>query len=194
MHILTALTALLPTALAIFPDEAYKVDYQHALIGFPQPHTTFFHQPQRDSKASLIYSLSEHGILGAVNPKDGSVVWRQVLSKDMNFTKSFLVPSNNYGTVVSAIDNQIASWTAVDGKLAWIREEYLPGQVVDLKSLDALGAGEAGPSRDLITVFKGDTGTVQRLDGKTGESKWQYADSRYGLIGGGWNMWTLSDD
>ncbi|KAF2673958.1 DUF1620-domain-containing protein [Microthyrium microscopicum] len=177
MRFLTAVAALLPAAFALFPDEAYKLDYHHAALGLPQRHATFFHQPQRDSKASLIYTLSELGILGAVNPKDGSLIWRQNLNQQNNSTKSFLVPSSTYGTVVSGLETQIAAWSAKDGRLAWSKEQAGLGNVVDLKSLEALGNGEVGPSKDIIATLDGVTATVQRLDGNTGETKWQYTDS-----------------
>lgn len=65
----------------------------------------------------------------------------------------------------------------MDGKLIWSRQQYLPGKVVDLKSLEALGEEESGPGSDLLAVFQGETPTVQRIDSVTGEAKWQYADS-----------------
>jgi outer membrane protein assembly factor BamB len=179
MRLLPTLLACIPAVTAIFLDEASKIDYHYQLVGFPQQHTTFFHQPQRDSKATLIYTLSEHSIIGAINPKDGSMVWRQQLPHEVsNSTNSFLITNLQNDAVISAIEDQIASWSAVDGKMVWSRQQYLPGKVVDLKSLEALGEGEANPGSDLVAVFQGETTVVQRLDARTGEAKWQYADSR----------------
>jgi outer membrane protein assembly factor BamB len=178
MRLLPALLACIPAVTAIFLDEASNIDYHHELVGFPQRHTTFFHTPQRESKATLIYTLSEHSILGAVNPKDGSLVWRQQLPQQAaNSTNSFLITNIQNDAVISAVEDQIASWSAVDGKLIWSRQQYLPGKVVELKSLEAIGEGESTPGADLIAIFQGETPVVQRIDAKTGEAKWQYADS-----------------
>jgi ER membrane protein complex subunit 1 len=175
MRFLSALVAtLLPTALAVFQDEAGEVDYHHALLGLPQIHTTFFHQPQPSSKASLVYSLSELYILGAINPRDGSLVWRQRLQPGPNSNSTFLFRGEAH-SIVSGVDGQIACWSSIDGKLVWSAEQNLPGTLVDLNSI------EIGPSgnRDVAALFQGETTTVQRLDGKSGAPIWQYKDTRY---------------
>jgi outer membrane protein assembly factor BamB len=174
MRLFSALAvSLLPTALAVFQDEAGEVDYHHALLGLPQRHTTFFHQPQPSSKASLVYSLSELHILGAINPKDGSLVWRQRLQPGLNSNASFLFPGHSQ-SIVSGVDGHIACWTAIDGKLIWSVEQDLPGTLVDLNSLDI------GPlGHDVAALFQGESITVQRLDGKNGSPIWQYKDTRY---------------
>jgi ER membrane protein complex subunit 1 len=164
--------SLLPSAWALSPDEAYKVDYHHALLGLPQRHTTFFHQPQSNSKASLIYTLSDRLLVGAINPKDGSLVWRQAL--DANSTTSVLVASG-HESVVSGVNNQVASWNALDGRLIWSREHDLPGELVDLNTVVT---GSSDGDVDVVALFQGTTPIVQKLDGKTGASLWQYIDSR----------------
>ena len=65
------------SSLAIFVDEVNDIDFHHALLGVPSPQSTFFHRPSSSSNASLLYTLSDRLVLGAVNPKDGSLVWRQ---------------------------------------------------------------------------------------------------------------------
>ncbi|KAL2158367.1 hypothetical protein VTH06DRAFT_4415, partial [Thermothelomyces fergusii] len=69
-----------PGAHAIFRDEVGHIDYHHQLLGLPQRETTFFHRPRRDDRASLLYTLSDLGVLGAVNPATGEILWRQSLS------------------------------------------------------------------------------------------------------------------
>jgi outer membrane protein assembly factor BamB len=167
--------SLLPTAWAIYPDEAFKIDYHHALLGVPQQHTTFFHQPQSNSKASLIYSLSDRFIVGAVNPKDGSLVWRQAL--ESNSTTSALVPGDGYDSIVSGVDGQISSWNALDGRLFWSRDYDLPGKLVDLNTVDVTSVDDLD-RKDVVALFQASTPVVQKLDGKTGVSLWQYIDSR----------------
>jgi ER membrane protein complex subunit 1 len=177
MRLLSALVAtLLPTVLAVFQDEAWKVDYHHALLGLPQRHTTFFHQPQPSSKASLLYTLSELGLLGAINPKDGTLVWRQKLQPGPASNSSFLFPGDGQTSVVSGVDGQIASWSAIDGKLIWSNQNSLPGVLIDLNSIEV----DASTGRkDIAALFQGDSTLVQRLNSKTGEPVWQYKDTRY---------------
>ena len=173
MRPLTLLAALLPAAaLAVFPEDAYKVDYHHALLGAPQRQNSFFHRPQAASKASLLYTLTDRRQVGAVLPKDGSVVWRHQLPAAAN--ASFLVVGDGVNSVVSGVDREIASWRAVDGRLVWKRAEGLPGDLVHLNTLD-LDDGR----KDILGLFDGETPVVQRIDGRTGSPVWQYTDSRY---------------
>ncbi|KAG7291856.1 hypothetical protein NEMBOFW57_001877 [Staphylotrichum longicolle] len=74
-HLLPAAAALLaaltPTAHAVFRDEVGHIDYHHLLLGLPQRETTFLHRPRRADRASLLYTLSDVGVVGAVNPAAG---------------------------------------------------------------------------------------------------------------------------
>lgn len=177
MKLITALVAfLLPTALAVFEDEAGSVDYYHALLGYPQRHATFFHRPQPASKASLIYTLSELDRLGAINPKDGSLLWRQQLTPGPNSNASFLLPGDRHISIVSGVDGQIASWSAMDGKLIWNVQHDLPGTLVDLNSL-VVDAAES--HKDIVGLFHLQSGhsLVQRREGSNGHPIWQYTDT-----------------
>jgi outer membrane protein assembly factor BamB len=172
MRPLSLLAALLPAAaLAVFPEEAYTVDYHHALLGAPQRHSSFFHRPQAASKASLLYTLTDKLQVGAVLPKDGSVVWRHQLPAA---NASFLVIGDGVNSVVSGVDREVAAWRAVDGRLVWKRAEDLPGDLVHLNTLD-LDDGR----KDVLGLFEGETPVVQRIDGRTGSPVWQYTDNRY---------------
>jgi outer membrane protein assembly factor BamB len=180
MRLFSALSAtLLPTVLAVFQDEAWQVDYHHALLGLPQRHTTFFHRPQSSSKASLLYTLSEIGLLGAINPKDGTLVWRQKLQPGSQSNSSFLFPGDGQTLVVSGVDEQIASWSAIDGKQIWSVQHALPGVLIDLNSIEV---DSSKGRKDVAALFQGESALVQRLDGKTGQPVWQYKDTRYALF------------
>ena len=113
---------LLPTSLAVFVDDAWKVDWHLALVGTPQQDTTFFHQPVVASKASLLYTLSDKAVLAAVNPRDGSLQWRQQLSHATNST--FLRPAHDQDIVISAVDGQVAAWSAADGRQLWSQDTH----------------------------------------------------------------------
>lgn len=181
MRLLLSLTAcLIASVRAVFPDEAYEVDYHHALLGFPQPDTTFFHQPYSNSKASLLYTLSEASAIGAINPKDGSLVWRQFPSSDSNSTDALLKAGEGQDTVVSAVDGTIRAWSASDGKLVW-EDKVRGGKVRDINILESASIEATDGAKDTIAIIDDGQTNIKRLDGKTGKTVWTYVDERYVL-------------
>lgn len=179
MHIpialLAAVSTLLRLTVAVLADDAWEVDYHLALLGAPQEHTTFFHQPFVGSKASLLYTLSEQAILGAINPKDGSVVWRQSLNKHGNVTDSFLRVGEAQDVLISGADGEITAWGASDGRQIW-SHTILDGTVKDLEIIEVPDANQAPGSKDAIVLSAGPKGTVLRLDGQDGYVKWSFRD------------------
>jgi outer membrane protein assembly factor BamB len=168
-----------PSAFAIYADEVGHIDYHHALLGVPSSQSTFFHRPSSSSNAALLYTLSENSLLGAVNPKDGSLLWRQNLSRpgvtpDRD-AQGLLRASGGKNAVVSALGDYVSAWSALDGKLIW--ESSSPGMpVVDLELLELEDASSAPLVTDAIALSGGHAGSVRRLDGSTGEVKWEYHD------------------
>jgi len=160
---------------AVYADEAYQVDYHHALLGPPQAHTTFFHRPSANSKASLLYTLSESLILGAANPKDGAVLWRQRLADPArNSTSAGLLKAGaGANTIVSAVDRVVQAWDAVDGRLAWIWQGE--GKI---KALEVI-AGDQGENDVLVLSEEGPNSVVRRLAAYTGDVVWEHRDTRY---------------
>lgn len=161
---------------AIFADEAYLTDYHLALLGIPQAHTTFFNRPSIASKASLLYTLSERFVLGAVNPKDGAVIWRQRLADraQNESTAGFLKAGEDGDTLVSGVNSKVQSWDATDGRLVW--EWKGDARIRGLETV----RGE----RDVLVV-SGDGGpaaVVRRLVASTGELSWEFKDTRFGAI------------
>ena len=156
----------IPT-LAIFADEAYKIDFQHALLGTPKSQNTFFHAPSAASKASLLYTLSEKAILGAINPKDGAIVWRQDLADAGNrSTKSFLKAGDKANVIISGIGDKVRAWDAADGRLVWSWQAT--GEIHGLEILDLPGASKA------VAVLSGevDSLTITSLDNALGTVEW----------------------
>lgn len=176
---LLLLASCVPSALAIYPDEVNHVDFHHALLGLPTPQSTFFLKPSSASNASLLYTLSEKSILGAVNPRDGSLVWRQNVSRSsLPNSDGLLRASDGINGVISGAGDYLSSWTALDGKLIW-ENWFSDGSVTDLELLELEDASAAGTTRDTIALIAGDNaGAVKRIDGKTGNVKWEYKDDR----------------
>lgn len=152
--LLSAACLTIRSTLAVFADEAWNVDYHYALLGEPREETTFFHQPNPSSRASLVYTLSEENMLGAINPRDGAVVWRHALSSNANGSLSsnvgFLRAGEGQDVVVSGVADQVAAWSAADGRLVWSVD--VQGQLEDLEILE-LEDGKATPgAKDTVVI------------------------------------------
>ncbi|KAH1303388.1 hypothetical protein KXW98_004081 [Aspergillus fumigatus] len=177
---LLLLTSCVPSTVAIYPDEVNHIDFHHALLGTPSSHSTFFLKPSSSSNASLLYTLSQKLLLGAVNPRDGSLVWRQnvsrsLLSKDDGQVQSFLRASDGSNAMVSAVGDYISSWSALDGKLIW--ENWFAGEpVIDLELLELEDAGATSSARDAIALYGHKAGVLRRLDSESGDVKWEFKD------------------
>ena len=157
---------------AIFADEAYQVDYHHALLGVPQPRTTFFHRPSIASKASLLYTLSNRLVLGAVNPKDGSIIWRQQLvDRAQNETvPGFMKAGEGGKTLVTAIGETVESWDATDGRLTW--------QWKGNGTIKSLETTERGNDVIVLSEATDTLVIVRKISTETGAVLWEHRDTR----------------
>ena len=200
--LLTLFLSSVSSVHAILADEAYHVDYHHALLGIPQAETTFFHQPSASSSASLLYTISDKAILGAVNPKDGSVVWRQSLADSLpeppsvvedvvkmadeeqqkalsiGPAKAGLIAEEGSSFVVSYYGSAVSAWDAMNGKLAWQR--FMP-QGQHVKSAQLISSGRdvlSSSAVDVVVLHGAEGGTITRLDGSSGAVVWEYEDRR----------------
>ena len=171
------LLGLSSLASAVFQDEVDDIDFHHALFGVPQAETTFFHRPRRDDKASLLYTLGDVGVFGAVNPASGAVVWRHQISEG-NITNGggHLRAAEGEEWVASAWGSSVAAWSAMTGRNVWHNE--FAGEV---KDLEIMGLTEAGARKDVLLLSEedGDVGTVtvlRRLHGATGAVVWEFRE------------------
>lgn len=177
--VLWAWTILLQSAFAIFTDEAFHLDYHHALLGVPLSDATFFHKPQSLSNASLLYALSDKALLGAINPKDGSILWRQSLSStaDSQVRRAFLAVGERDGQITTGYQNAVYCWDALDGKLRWEHHTDKSTQVEGVQ-LVPTATSDAETPQDAIVLASGESGlTVVRLSGHDGAKKWTYTSS-----------------
>ncbi|KAF3010760.1 hypothetical protein E8E13_007451 [Curvularia kusanoi] len=169
------LAACFASVSAIFEDDAYHIDFHYALLGLPKQDATFFQKPYGGSKASLLYSISENQTIGAINPKDGALVWRQQPVSEPR-GKGHLRAADEQDTVVSAVGDRITAWSSSDGRLVW--ETTVDGAVVeDLEILEQEDGITKDEAKDAIVLVAGPTHGVKRLDGKTGRVKWTYEDT-----------------
>ncbi|CAG7923069.1 unnamed protein product [Penicillium olsonii] len=172
--------ACLSPAVAIYSDEVNHVDFHHALLGTPSPDSTFFLKPSTASNASLLYTLSDKLLVGAVNPRDGALVWRQNLSRSADSPTrgaGLLRGLDGNDALVGAAGNYISSWSAQDGKLGW-EKRLTEGVVADIELLELEDATATSGIRDAIAVVGSDgVGIVRRLDGATGKTIWEHKDT-----------------
>jgi outer membrane protein assembly factor BamB len=175
-HAAWTLAACLAPAAAIFEDDAYHIDFHYALLGLPKHEATFFQKPYAGSKASLLYSISQNQTIGAINPKDGALVWRQHFSTESH-SQGHLRSGSEQDTVISAVGDRISAWSASDGRLVW--ETSFPAAVVeDLEILEQEDGMTISEAKDAIVLLSAGTHGVKRLDGKTGQTKWTFEDTR----------------
>jgi hypothetical protein len=178
-HAALTLAACLAPAAAIFEDDAYHIDFHYALLGLPKHEATFFQKPYAGSKASLLYSISQNQTIGAINPKDGALVWRQHFTTQPQ-APGHLRSGHEQDTVVSAVGDRITAWSAADGRLVW--ESTVNGAVVeDLEILEQEDGSTINEAKDAIILLSAATHGVKRLDGKTGLTKWTFEDTRFAM-------------
>ena len=123
----------------------------------------------------MLYTLSEKHVLAAINPKDGSIVWRQHLKDHVNrlpALESFLKATKTENTIITAIGGTVNAWDAADGKLVW--EWETTGTVMGLEVLDIEGS-----KKDLILlVEENGKGLIRRLGAADGQLVWEHTDER----------------
>ncbi|KAF2264179.1 DUF1620-domain-containing protein [Lojkania enalia] len=178
-HAAAVLAVCLAPAFAIFEDDAYHIDFHHPLLGLPKHDGTFFQKPYAASKASLLYALTDDHAIGVINPKDGSLVWRQVPSLGRNGT-GLLRAGENQDTVISALGDHVTAWSGSDGRIVW--ETGIDGATVeDLEILEQEDGISNAEAKDAVILLSNQS--VKRLDGKTGRVKWAYQDTRQSCSG-----------
>jgi hypothetical protein len=172
---LLSLLLAVPFVGAVFRDEVGDIDFHHTLVGVPLPERTFFHRPRKDDRASLLYTLSDVGIIGAVNPGSGALVWRQPLSRD-NLTTSddggFLRVGDGENWLAAAHGSSVHAWSAMSGRNMWWAD--FAGTVRDLEMMELTASGE----KDVLALFEEDRSVVaRRLSGTTGKVVWEHRES-----------------
>lgn len=173
MRLTTLLLAATSLVGAVFVDEVGDIDYHHELIGVPQVETTLFHKPRRDDKASLLYTLSDVGVLGAVNPSNGAVVWRQSLTGNITNGGGHLRAAEDEDWVVSAYGSSVHAWNALSGRNAWWID--FVGTIKDLEVMEMTENGR----KDVLALFEEEDGStvLRRLNGADGTVVWENKDA-----------------
>ncbi|EFX02072.1 duf1620 domain containing protein [Grosmannia clavigera kw1407] len=190
---LAALVAL-PSVHATYRDEVGDIDFQYDLVGVPQEQQTFFHRPRPDDRASLLYTLSDVGVLGAVNPGSGALVWRHLLEDESDesydatttattgktYTQASghgrLAAVDGEGWLAAGLGSSVHAWAALSGRSLWWMD--FAGELVGLDVV----AGAADTAASILALFREDgpasTATVLRqLSSDDGRVLWEIRDA-----------------
>ncbi|KAI1272702.1 hypothetical protein F5Y07DRAFT_391856 [Xylaria sp. FL0933] len=168
---LSVLLALPAGVRAVFQDEIGHIDYHHELLGVPQRETTFFHRPRTEEKASLLYTLSDLGVLGAVNPSNGAIVWRQLLAGNVTDGGGFLRAAEDQSWLVGAYGSSVSSWDALTGRNVW--SLHFNGEVKDVEVMELTERG----GKDVLALHQEHGATVtRRIHGTEGHVVWEHKE------------------
>ncbi|KAI1642828.1 DUF1620-domain-containing protein [Daldinia loculata] len=172
-----ALLLALPAAVrAVFKDEVGHIDFHHKLLGVPQRETTFFHHPRPQEKASLLYTLSDLGVLGAVNPGNGAIVWRQLLNKNVTDGGGHLRAGEDETWLASALGSSVHAWDAISGRNVWTLD--FDGAVKDLEIMEMTEKDH----KDVLALYQEDGATVaRRIHGIEGRVVWEFRELTKGV-------------
>ncbi|XXH03130.1 hypothetical protein Hte_009523 [Hypoxylon texense] len=167
-----AVLLALPAAVrAVFKDEVGHIDYHHELLGVPQRETTFFHRPRPQDKASLLYTLSDLGVLGAVNPGNGAIVWRHLLNGNITEGGGHLRAGEDETWLASALGSSVHTWDAITGRNVWTLD--FDGVVKDLEIMEMTEDNH----KDVLALHEEDGTTVaRRIHGTEGRVVWEYRE------------------
>lgn len=169
---ITALLALPAAVRAVFRDEVGDVDFHYELLGLPQRETTFFHRPRPEDKASLLYTLSDVGVLGAVNPSSGGVVWRQLIGGNITNGGGHLRAGDGESWVAGAYGGAVHAWDAVSGRNVWWKD--FAGEVKDLEVMEVTEKGR----KDVLALYNEDgSTTLRRLNSADGSMVWEFKET-----------------
>ncbi|KAL1903442.1 hypothetical protein Sste5346_000068 [Sporothrix stenoceras] len=190
---LLVLAAAAPAVVdaVVYKDQVGDIDFHHQLVGLPQRDTTFFHRPRLEDKASLLYTLSDVGVLGAVNPSSGALVWRQLLVGDDNsvaaeadatFGKGHVEAVEGEGWLAAGLGDSVHAWNAVSGRSVWWAD--FAGEVADVAVAAAAEKAEGADvatRRDVLALFLEDGHVVlRRLAGNDGHVVWEHREAHTG--------------
>lgn len=166
---LAVLLALPAAVRAVFKDEVGHIDYHHELLGVPQRETTFFHRPRPSEKASLLYTLSDLGVLGAVNPGNGAIVWRQLLNESSTDGGGHLRAGEDDTWLASAMGSSVHTWDAISGCNVWTLN--FEGTVKDLEVMEMT----EGDRKDVLALHEeAGTTVARRIHGTEGSVVWEW--------------------
>jgi len=126
----------------------------------------------RDDKASLLYTLSDVGVLGAVNPSNGAVMWRQLLAGNVTDGGGFVRAGEGENWICSALGGTVQAWNAVSGRNKFSMD--FAGEVKDLEIMEMT----ENDRKDVLALYDEAGATVlRRLNSQDGSVVWEFKEN-----------------
>lgn len=129
---------------------------------------------------TAIFSATESGIISAVNPRNGNIVWRQHLDDEI---QGFYLDGETAVVVEGQGGQKVHYFHALTGWNLWTRQLTPPGQgrlSNDGAAREALPASDVAfvpspeaPQWDVVVLNNGDT--VRRLEVENGKELWKFS-------------------
>ncbi|RKF74162.1 ER membrane protein complex subunit 1 [Golovinomyces cichoracearum] len=164
---------IIPSAIAILADGAYDIDYHYDLLGLPLHDNTFFYRPRKDDKATLLYTLSDMSIIGAINPSTGKLVWRQKLPDRHRNEKGFLRGIRGKGIVISGMGQKVDFWDSMSG-ISICNHEF-SGVIRDLEVIET-AMGEKSTNNVVVLFEEEGQAVIRLINADSGDVIWEYRD------------------
>ena len=193
--VLIAILSLLfnstPTS-ALSRNDAGKIDWHVPRIGVPHISSASatkylsprFHrlikpdQDVKDKAQTAIFVATESNAVGALNPRNGNLVWRQVL-EDNDPVQAFYQASDVALSISGAGGANVRLYHGTTGFVIWETAQHKP--------IDGLLPESGAPGVDAAFLRYGEGGgdvitlanarTVRRLDGRFGREVWRWEPS-----------------
>ena len=184
------LLAASATEAIVHRDQVDDIDFHYELLGLPHRDTTFFQRPRPEDKASLLYTLSDAGVLGAVNPSTGAVVWRQLLGAEDDTSPAShgsVQAVDDAGWLVAGLGSSVHAWNSVSGRNIWWQD--FAGEVGDVAVVDKTDTNTntktkanklPAARKDVLAAAYEDAASqivLRRLAGDDGHVVWEYRES-----------------
>ncbi|TQS33018.1 hypothetical protein Golomagni_06651, partial [Golovinomyces magnicellulatus] len=115
---------------------------------------------------------SDLGVIGAVNPGTGEIVWRQQISEQLANGGGFLRAPSDENWVAAAQGGNVQAWNAQTGRSVW--HAQFAGEVKDLEILEF-----TENSRKDVLVLSHEDGTtvLRRIHGGLGTVVWEFRET-----------------
>ncbi|KAI6250633.1 ER membrane protein complex subunit 1 [Erysiphe necator] len=163
---------IIPRIGAILADDAYLVDYHYELLGLPLQETTFFFRPRKDDKATLLYTLSDLNVIGAINPGTGKLVWRQII--DNQDEKGFIRSVDEEDAIITGVGGRVDCWNAMNGIMKWNVE--FPGVIRDLQVIKTI-TNEKTIQKILVLLEEEEKTVLKLLQCDSGDLIWDLREN-----------------
>ncbi|KAK0200946.1 DUF1620-domain-containing protein [Desarmillaria ectypa] len=171
---LVVVASWLGTTFGIQESDAGIIDWHKRLVGIPLVDSTstapVFHRVGGKNTKSVILAATEHNVLAALNPVDGSVTWRHIFEPE-----DTIVTFQKQDTIVASLSGPggatLRSFDVLSGHLLLEKRLYSPETSLPSESGHTGSSISFTADSDIIALTNGHT--VQSIT-KSGEIRWTW--------------------